>query len=208
VTAMVLLGLLRVRPSDDEVRTVRRWLYGLLADGHAAVADDAVVGACELVTNSIKHSDTRVRGGEISIAALSVDDTRLRIEVVDAGSTDSRPTLRKVAGDALSGRGLQIVADISGGQWGARADDAGQLVWFEVPAPSPATSGRYDAQTEVRSLVSPDASYRRAGKAAPAFPAQVALSEYGDWRRRSTIKDADSSSSATDPTDRYRSARP
>jgi hypothetical protein len=48
-----------------------------------------------------------------------------------------------------------------------RADDAGQLVWFEVPTPSSATSGRYDAQGEVRFLVSPDASYRRAGKAAP-----------------------------------------
>jgi anti-sigma regulatory factor (Ser/Thr protein kinase) len=141
MTVMVLLGMLRVPPSDDEVRTVRRWLYDLLGDGQAAMADDAAVGACELVTNSIKHSDTRARGGEISIAVLSVDGKRLRIEVVDDGSSCSKPMLREVDVNAHCGRGLLIVAEISGGRWGVEADGAGQMVWFEVPAPNSLTKG-------------------------------------------------------------------
>ena len=148
----MLLGRLCVPPNEDEVRTVRHWLYGLLGDGHAAMADEAAVGASELVTNSIKHSDTRARGGEISIAALSVDGKRLRIEVTDGGASRSKPVLREVDTDAQGGRGLLIIADISGGRWGVEADDAGQMVWFEVPTPSAVTTGRHDTQEETSLL--------------------------------------------------------
>lgn len=137
----MLLGILRVPPNEDEVRTVRHWLYRLLGDGHAPMADDAAVGVSELVTNSIKHSDTRARGGEISITVLRVDGTGLRIEVADDGSPHSKPFLRRLGTDALSGRGLLIIAGISGGRWGVEADDAGQMVWFEMSAPSAFTTG-------------------------------------------------------------------
>ena len=148
----MLLGILRVPPNEDEVRTVRHWLYGLLGDGHAAMADEAAVGASELVTNSIKHSDTRARGGEISIAALSVDGKRLRIEVADDGAARSKPVLHKVDTDAQGGRGLLIIANISGGRWGVEADEAGQMVWFEMPAPSTFTTRRHDTREETSPL--------------------------------------------------------
>ena len=144
----MLLGILRVPPNEDEVRTVRHWLYGLLVDGHAAMADEAAIGASELVTNSIKHSDTRAHGGEISITALSVDGERLRIEVADDGSSRSKPVMRKVDTDAQGGRGLLIIADISAGRWGVEADNAGQMVWFEVPAPGAVTTGRHATREE------------------------------------------------------------
>ena len=148
----VLLGILRVPPNEDEVRAVRRWLYGLLGESHGAMVEDAVVGASELVTNSIKHSDTRARGGEISITALSIDGKRLRIEVADDGSSRNKPALRKIDTDAQGGRGLLIIKAISAGRWGAETDDAGQMVWFEMPTPSAFTAGRHDTREETSSL--------------------------------------------------------
>ena len=148
----MLLGRLCVPPNEGEVRTVRHWLYGLLGDGHAEIADEAAVGASELVTNSIKHSDTRARGGEITIAALSVDGKRLRIEVADDGASRSKPVLRDVDTDAQGGRGLLIIANISGGRWGVEADEAGQMVWFEMSAPSTFTIGRRDTREETSPL--------------------------------------------------------
>ena len=148
----VLLGILRVPPNEEEVSTVRRWLYSLLGDSHAAMAEEAAVGASELVTNSIKHSDTRARGGEISIAALTVGGKWLRIEVADDGSSRYKPVLRKIDTDAQNGRGLLIIKAISAGRWGVEADDAGQMVWFEIPTPSAFTTGRHDAREETSSL--------------------------------------------------------
>ena len=148
----MLLGILRVPPNEDEVRAVRHWLYGLLGESHGAMAEEAAVGASELVTNSIKHSDTKARGGEISITALSVDGKRLRIEVADDGSSRNKPVLRKIDTDAQSGRGLLIIKAISAGRWGVEADDAGQMVWFEMPAPSAVITGRHDTREETSPL--------------------------------------------------------
>jgi anti-sigma regulatory factor (Ser/Thr protein kinase) len=134
MTATVLLGMLRVRALDVEVRTMRRWLYDLLTEEDASVVEDVVLAASEVVTNAIEHSDSGVLGGEISIAALAIDGSTIRMEVVDDGSSSAYPTVRKLDVDAVGGRGLQIVRAVSAGRWGACSEGSGQMmVWFEVP---------------------------------------------------------------------------
>lgn len=133
MTAMVLLGTLRVVAEDGEVATMRRWLYELLIDQHAGVLDDVTLAASEVVTNAIEHSDSGAVGEEISIAALSVGGHAIRIEVVDSGSSSSYPRISDSDIGEEHGRGLRIVHAISAGRWGSLSNDSRQVkVWFEV----------------------------------------------------------------------------
>jgi hypothetical protein len=37
--------------------------------------------------------------------------------------------------DGVSGRGLRIVDELTGGRWGTYAGDSGRVVWFAMPLP-------------------------------------------------------------------------
>jgi anti-sigma regulatory factor (Ser/Thr protein kinase) len=79
----------------------------------------------ELVTNAVLHART-----ELTLT-LEHRDGRVRISVEDRSSAPA--TLRHYRPDALTGRGLGVVAALSE-RWGVSAAPDGKVVWAEVAA--------------------------------------------------------------------------
>ncbi|HTV12495.1 MAG TPA: ATP-binding protein [Acidimicrobiales bacterium] len=91
-----------------------------------ALVDDAELIASELVANAVVHA-----GGATRLALTGERGSYLRIEVTDG---DNRPPMRgKMTGDALSGRGLNIVFALAAA-WGSAAGPSGpgKTVWAEI----------------------------------------------------------------------------
>ncbi|GAA1700382.1 ATP-binding protein [Fodinicola feengrottensis] len=112
--------------SPQSARAARTFVAEVLSewDDHRRVEAAALL-VSELVTNAIVHGDGPIQ--------LSVDRTAhhavLRVEVADHGS--GLPTAQAVAADALSGRGLAIVAAVAD-RWGIQPTSTGKRVWFEL----------------------------------------------------------------------------
>lgn len=87
----------------------RRFLTAALAElpgrTPALRADDVVLVASELVTNSVRAGATVIE------VELVVGEEGVELQVSDDAS--GWPTLRQAATDDLDGRGLQIVEDIA-----------------------------------------------------------------------------------------------
>jgi anti-sigma regulatory factor (Ser/Thr protein kinase) len=79
----------------------------------------------ELVTNAVLHART-----ELTLT-LELHANRVRISVEDGSSAPA--TLRHYRADALTGRGLGVVAALSD-NWGISAADDGKVVWAELAA--------------------------------------------------------------------------
>jgi stage II sporulation SpoE-like protein/histidine kinase-like protein len=79
----------------------------------------------ELVTNAVKYSR-----GDVTLRL--VNERALVCEVLD--SSGALPRLRSPNGDEESGRGLQVVRQLSQ-RWGARRTATGKVVWCEQPLP-------------------------------------------------------------------------
>src|ERR1022692_716336 len=69
--------------SASQIRVVRADLRALL-DG-CPIADDAVLCASELATNSALHSDSRQHGGAFTMTVILHMNSHVRIEVDDDG---------------------------------------------------------------------------------------------------------------------------
>jgi anti-sigma regulatory factor (Ser/Thr protein kinase) len=85
----------------------------------------------ELVTNAVKYSR-----GDVTLRL--VNEKALVCEVLD--SSGALPRLRQPNGEDESGRGLQVVRQLSQ-RWGARRTATGKVVWCEQPLPG---SGGFD----------------------------------------------------------------
>lgn len=77
----------------------------------------------ELVSNAVLHAKTPL---EVSVASRG---NRIRITVSDA--SPAVPAVKNYGVDAVTGRGLTMVASSSAG-WGIDARGDGKAVWFEV----------------------------------------------------------------------------
>jgi two-component sensor histidine kinase len=82
----------------------------------------------ELVTNAVKYSRNEV-------TLRLVNEKALVCEVLDTSA--ALPRLRQVNSDEESGRGLQVVRQLSQ-RWGARRTASGKVVWCEQPLPGSA----------------------------------------------------------------------
>jgi anti-sigma regulatory factor (Ser/Thr protein kinase) len=134
----VVLGSVVVGAEASQVGLVRRWLRGVLGTDHPVCGEAELLGS-ELVTNAILHSDSGLGGddgelGTVSVAVLALDGF-IRVEVTDAGSAVGVPEMVEPSLCATSGRGLRMVYDFTGGRCGARTDDGGRTVWFELAHP-------------------------------------------------------------------------
>jgi serine/threonine-protein kinase RsbW len=133
-----VLGTRTVPARPEEVAPARHWLAGLLATGHAAIADEVVLLACEVVTNAIRHSDSaRLRPdglpGTVTVV-VSEAGGAVGVEVLDAGSASSAPRMAEEDLGAVNGRGLHLLDVLSGGRWGSQETEDGRTVWFELHA--------------------------------------------------------------------------
>ena len=88
-------------------------------------ADQLVLIGSELVTNAVLHART-----ELTLT-LELREDRVRISVKDRSQAPA--TLRHYRPDALTGRGLGVVAALSD-RWGVSTAPDGKVVWAELQA--------------------------------------------------------------------------
>ena len=88
--------------------------------------DTAALALSEIVTNAFVHT-----GAAVAVL-VSASPDGVRVEVVD--SSPRPPVPRRHADQAGTGRGLQIVEQVTE-HWGVQRSGAGKVVWFEVGRP-------------------------------------------------------------------------
>jgi anti-sigma regulatory factor (Ser/Thr protein kinase) len=136
-------------PADASCAATARRLYRTAAAAvglGAALAYDGITMASELAANTLHAAGPGgrsefwlyLRGGGVS--------RELVCEVFDPSpgwSSGFAPVPVPAPPEATSGRGLQVVHDLSGGRWGhhltrsrlGRPSCDGKVVWFALPAP-------------------------------------------------------------------------
>jgi len=120
-TQAVLLGSLTIPGHQACLHAAREFIARNLGADHAWL-DSAVLLTSELVTNSVRHSESGRSGGTVTITLISVPDG-IRVEVIDDGS-ESEPAARlsELESPELSegGRGLRLV-EILSANWATTA---------------------------------------------------------------------------------------
>ena len=123
--------------------TIRAYVKVVLAVwGMGVLADVAELLASELVTNSLRASTTLAgvpsyvdgRMPLISVCLVAAADrSRVRIEVYDQAAGE--PLMKDDHPEAESGRGLQMVDLMTGGDWGwsPNIGQPGKRVWAVLP---------------------------------------------------------------------------
>jgi anti-sigma regulatory factor (Ser/Thr protein kinase) len=92
-----------------------------------ALADDAELLLSELVGNAVRHA--RPLPGGVVRVAWEVASREVVLRVTDGGGRNGhRPRETAAPPDALSGRGLTIVAALAA-RWGVESGGGGQSVW-------------------------------------------------------------------------------
>lgn len=121
---------LTVAGRADQVPRARAFIAAVLA-ARGLCGDAACLLGSELVTNAVRHSDSRLPGGTVTVTVTAAQD--VLVEVTDDGGP-ARPTVRQDQDPcAEDGRGLLLVAQLST-RWGYRCGDGGLTTWFRVPA--------------------------------------------------------------------------
>lgn len=88
------------------------------------IVESVTLMVSELASNCIRHTDS-----EFTIS-VAIENDAVVIEVTDLGK--GLPSLRSPNLQELSGRGLEIVSDLSDG-WGVKSRPGGTTtVWFSV----------------------------------------------------------------------------
>ncbi|WP_189885209.1 ATP-binding protein [Streptomyces xantholiticus] len=119
----------------SRIGQVRRIISAQLRYWHLdPLIDHAALGVTELLTNVHRHAEP----DKMCTVDVELLLDRLTVSVHDH---DPRlPAVRDPGMAATSGRGLALVAAVSE-SWGARPQgDAGKVVWFTLPASSPAVA--------------------------------------------------------------------
>lgn len=111
-------------------RIARQRITGALrnAVGAELLADASAVVA-ELIGNAIRHA-APLPGGVVQVSWRMLAAGGVEIRVTDGGSSGV-PRLVDAGPDALTGRGLTIVAALAR-RWGSEPDGIGQCVWAEL----------------------------------------------------------------------------
>lgn len=117
-------GELTLDTQADLVPRARAFVTSSLADHNPSAVDDARLVATELVTNAAMH------GAPPVVVRVMESHDRIRVEVEDSGQ--SLPVIPAHSTEAMTGRGLSLVAAVSSG-WGVEPGSAGgKVVWAEL----------------------------------------------------------------------------
>ena len=95
-------------------------------------ADVLAVLTGELVNNAVLHAGTAY-----TVSVRPHREKAVRVEVQDR--SDELPKVGQYQPDAISGRGLQIVAALAD-RWGVHPTPPGKTVWFEFRVEAPGES--------------------------------------------------------------------
>jgi anti-sigma regulatory factor (Ser/Thr protein kinase) len=125
----ILTERIELPAEPSSAGAARRFVSGLLSDPTETV-ETVVLLVSELASNAVLHARTPFE------LRVRVDDTTIRVEVIDANPM--LPALKAYAPESVTGRGLHMVAD-EADRWGCETVAEGKVVWFEV-ARSPVRS--------------------------------------------------------------------
>lgn len=143
---MQVVDTFTIPTNTDAPRRAREAVSRVLADRGTLVRfadtarfDDVQLAVSELVTNAVRHTDSRV----IELTVQLVDE-RIRVTVSDSSTeiplipSQGPSTLRPIPAAvtaamtaSLACRGLLLVAALTD-DWGTEAADNGKAVWFEI----------------------------------------------------------------------------
>jgi anti-sigma regulatory factor (Ser/Thr protein kinase) len=112
----------------ERVAVARAFAAGVLGRRHP-LGDTAVLLLSELVTNSMRHSDSGRPGQTVTVTVLQAGEV-IRVEVTDCGGA-TVPVLRPGNAAAEGGRGLHLVDSLAT-RWGVGQDDRNATTWFEL----------------------------------------------------------------------------
>lgn len=131
------LGHIRLPAHEQSAARARRFVRGILTPRFLPVCDDAVLLVSELITNSVRHSDSVHRPGEpLTLALREPIPGTLRVAVTDAGSSACEPRIQDDGDrDAEHGRGLLLVERIAT-DWGWYDRGTNRTTWFELTLPA------------------------------------------------------------------------
>jgi len=199
-------------PGDPTCAGVARRLFRRAAAGlvlEPALVDDGVTMVSELAANTLHvqrdhHAQPRHRATPELWFYLRGRGQRRELvcKVFDTfpgwlrGNVPGRGNGRAPA-DALSGRGLEVVHELSQGRWGhhptrsrlAGWEVRGKAVWFSIPAPAPAGN---ENQTETRPPDTPDRyAWMSASQAMTELEAGLAARGFGGRMVRADDQRAD-----------------
>lgn len=137
MSGAAVLGSLTIPGRPDQVCQARAFVGAALRDLGplaGALAETAVLLTSELVTNAVRHSNSRAAGGTVTLV-ISKGGGQVRVEVTDNGSDSSSPVVK---GDtfASDGHGLYLV-EVLAQQWGYLRDEGCTRVWFRLGLPAP-----------------------------------------------------------------------
>jgi anti-sigma regulatory factor (Ser/Thr protein kinase) len=136
-TGFETVGFQEFAPNAESVADARRFVASVL-ESYGCTADQVFMCqlvADELATNALNHA------GSLYSVAVEVSGSHVRIAVRD----DSRalPEVREAPLDALSGRGLAIVAGTAE-QWGSESLGHGKEIWADVHQDGERWTGEHD----------------------------------------------------------------
>ncbi len=114
---------LRLDAAPRASALARAFVRELLPDGADDLLSEVDLLTSERVTNAVLHARTEL------VLILERRDDRVRISVTDGSR--ATVTLRHYQTDALTGRGLGVVAALSD-RWGISAAPDGKVVWAEL----------------------------------------------------------------------------
>lgn len=136
--AVELLGRIDLPGEAASVRKARHYLRVLLAGTGHPQADYAVLLVSELVANAVRHSDSRLPRGQVTVTVARRSGT-LHVDVIDAGSATSSPRVQVGTDTEMcTGRGLWLVQELAVA-WGWHESKAGRVVWFQLALSNPST---------------------------------------------------------------------
>jgi PAS domain S-box-containing protein len=127
--APVAVARVELGPDPSSPAHARRFVHGFSAR-HALpvpVNDRLVLVSCELVTNAVLHAGTPLT------LSLELHRDLVRVSVRDEAA--ELPALRNHLPDALTGRGLRLVAETSR-VWGVDPAGGGKTVWADIGLPA------------------------------------------------------------------------
>ncbi len=121
----------------DAARAGRRFVEQQALDrGAAAMVDDVVLVAAELLANACQHAAPPIA------VAVCGDGDMLRVEVADA--SQRTPVRAADSATTMTGRGLGLIATVAT-RWGVERTSTGKVVWAEF---EPAVHGAVDASLD------------------------------------------------------------
>ena len=112
-------------PDTKSPWRARRFVAETLSEDTAKVSDVVSLLVSEIVTNAVLHARTEVR------VSIERGEDTIRVEIAD--ECVSGPNVRHFTRHATTGRGLQLVDELSD-RWGSEPREGGKVVWFELSA--------------------------------------------------------------------------